>query len=78
MLPMYRRYLLPHGPSHGVGLNVHDFPGAMTDDFVLRSRMVITIEPGIYFYKFKLDEAREDSAVASVRMKIVSISSTLS
>ena len=38
-----------HGTGHGVGLNVHEFPTVSpTSDAVLRTGMVITIEPGIY------------------------------
>ena len=38
-----------HGTGHGVGLNVHEFPTVSpTSDAVLRTGMVVTIEPGIY------------------------------
>jgi Xaa-Pro aminopeptidase len=38
-----------HGTGHGVGLNVHEFPTVSTaSEAVLRSAMVITIEPGLY------------------------------
>jgi Xaa-Pro aminopeptidase len=38
-----------HGTGHGVGLNVHEFPTVSpASDAVLRTGMVVTIEPGIY------------------------------
>jgi Xaa-Pro aminopeptidase len=38
-----------HGTGHGVGLNVHEFPTVSpVSDAVLRTGMVVTIEPGIY------------------------------
>ena len=44
----YGKYFT-HGTGHGVGLNVHEFPTVSpTSDAVLRTGMVVTIEPGIY------------------------------
>jgi Xaa-Pro aminopeptidase len=41
--------LFTHSTGHGVGLEIHEGPGLRkTDRTVLRSGMVITIEPGIY------------------------------
>ena len=38
-----------HGLGHGVGLDIHELPRvSFSDDTVLLSGMVITIEPGIY------------------------------
>lgn len=38
-----------HSTGHGVGLEIHETPSvAPNNDFILRSGMVITVEPGIY------------------------------
>ncbi len=38
-----------HGTGHGVGLNIHENPSlSLKDDTVLKTGMVVTIEPGIY------------------------------
>ncbi len=38
-----------HGTGHGIGLLVHDFPGVgQTSEDVLKTGMVVTIEPGVY------------------------------
>lgn len=45
-------HLFVHGLSHGVGLNVHEYPSLRLEggdpDVVLRPGMVFTVEPGIY------------------------------
>ncbi|MDD5020605.1 MAG: aminopeptidase P family protein [Endomicrobiaceae bacterium] len=39
-----------HGTGHGVGLDIHEYPSlSQKSKDVLREKMVITIEPGIYF-----------------------------
>jgi len=44
----YGKYFT-HGTGHGVGLNVHEYPTVSTaSKALLRSTMVITIEPGLY------------------------------
>ncbi len=38
-----------HSTGHGVGIEIHEAPSvSYTNDFILRSGMVITVEPGIY------------------------------
>eukprot|EP01060_Flectonema_neradi_P037957 TRINITY_DN7817_c0_g2_i1.p1 TRINITY_DN7817_c0_g2~~TRINITY_DN7817_c0_g2_i1.p1 ORF type:complete len:555 (+),score=148.01 TRINITY_DN7817_c0_g2_i1:46-1665(+) len=54
------KLFMPHSLGHGVGLDVHDV-GSLTP---FRSGMVITCEPGIYFYPSKLDPAYEDPTYA--------------
>ena len=47
----HRRYMV-HGPSHHLGLDVHDCPQARQEfykDGIVREGMVFTIEPGLYF-----------------------------
>lgn len=42
-----------HGTGHGVGLDVHESPRiAATSDIVLKTGMVVTIEPGVYLPDF--------------------------
>ena len=44
----YERFCL-HGSGHGVGLDVHEPPSLSPDsDDILRSGMVVTVEPGVY------------------------------
>lgn len=44
----------PHSTGHGIGIKVHEKPRiSAKSDEVLRKRMVITIEPGLYFKKLK-------------------------
>lgn len=50
-----RGYRSMHGPSHHVGLNVHDVGGN-----VLRPGMLITVEPGAYLPKKKMGCRIED------------------
>lgn len=38
-----------HGTGHGIGLLVHDYPGVgQTSEDILKSGMVVTVEPGVY------------------------------
>ena len=42
-----------HGLGHGVGLEIHEYPGVSSrSDVILQEGMVITIEPGIYLPGF--------------------------
>ncbi|HVM15509.1 MAG TPA: M24 family metallopeptidase, partial [Egibacteraceae bacterium] len=39
----------PHGTGHGLGLEIHEAPILRGEaDATLRSRMVVTVEPGVY------------------------------
>ncbi|HID43081.1 MAG TPA: aminopeptidase P family protein [Archaeoglobaceae archaeon] len=40
-----------HSTGHGVGLEVHEKPSIYINDEILRSGMVCTIEPGLYYRK---------------------------
>ena len=42
---------MPHNITHSIGIDVHD----ILDFKVLKKNMVITIEPGIYFYSNHID-----------------------
>jgi Xaa-Pro aminopeptidase len=38
-----------HSTGHGLGLDVHEFPGVGNLDIPLQNGMVLTIEPGLYY-----------------------------
>lgn len=57
------KLFMPHGVGHPVGLDVHDhvptrYNGNGTYDYTLAPGHVNTVEPGIYFIPFLLDEHR--------------------
>ncbi len=52
---------LPHGTSHGLGLDVHD----PMPDGTLRAGMVITVEPGIYIADENLGVRIEDDVLVT-------------
>jgi Xaa-Pro aminopeptidase len=39
-----------HGTGHGLGLDVHEPPRIALNDQVLENRMVVTVEPGLYYW----------------------------
>lgn len=40
-----------HSTGHGVGLEVHEDPRISENSFILKSGMVVTVEPGLYYRK---------------------------
>ena len=40
-----------HGTGHGLGLDIHEAPRVSENEFNLQIGNVITIEPGLYYYK---------------------------
>ncbi len=73
-------YFCPHGLGHSLGLMVHDVaipPGEEKDktDFSLKGlrlpralikNMVITVEPGIYFIEYLIEDLRKDPVRSSL------------
>lgn len=45
---------LPHAIGHGIGIEVHDYPGGIGEKskYLLKENMVLAIEPGIYNKNF--------------------------
>jgi Xaa-Pro aminopeptidase len=39
-----------HGTGHGLGLEIHEPPRIALNNLVLRRGMVVTVEPGLYYY----------------------------
>jgi Xaa-Pro aminopeptidase len=39
-----------HGTGHGLGLEIHEPPRIADNDVVLESGMMVTVEPGLYYY----------------------------
>jgi Xaa-Pro aminopeptidase len=39
-----------HGTGHGIGLDIHEPPRIALNNLVLEKGMVVTIEPGLYYY----------------------------
>jgi Xaa-Pro aminopeptidase len=39
-----------HGTGHGLGLDIHEPPRIAINDVILEKGMVITVEPGLYYY----------------------------
>ena len=73
-------YFYPHGLGHYIGNYVHDLKGdPLFEDQkkqipkqnirfcrILEEGMCVTVEPGIYFIKRLLDQAKNDPAISSV------------
>jgi Xaa-Pro aminopeptidase len=57
------RYLT-HRISHGVGLEVHDYPSASSTE-PLQAGMVITVEPGLYIPEEKIGIRIEDTLLVT-------------
>jgi Xaa-Pro aminopeptidase len=38
-----------HGTGHGLGLDVHEYPGVGAADHMLKAGHVVTVEPGLYY-----------------------------
>jgi Xaa-Pro aminopeptidase len=45
-----RRQGFIHGTGHGLGLDIHEPPRIALNDVVLEKGMVVTVEPGLYYY----------------------------
>lgn len=58
----------PHGLGHLVGLDVHDT--TIYPDGPLKSGMVLTIEPGIYFNQYLLEHLTEEQKVVVNQTRI--------
>lgn len=39
-----------HGTGHGLGLDIHETPRIAINDVTLEKGMVVTVEPGLYYY----------------------------
>jgi len=50
------KYFFPHSLGHSVGLDVHDVPIRLD---LLKTNMIITIEPGIYFNSLLLEDLKK-------------------
>lgn len=72
------RLFCPHGVSHHIGCNVHDqtffyfdqsqidIVSDRKDNDTLRPNMIISVEPGIYFHKTRLEQSKDKDMYAAV------------
>ncbi|KAK8844321.1 hypothetical protein M9Y10_024534 [Tritrichomonas musculus] len=56
----------PHSVSHPIGCNVHDQALFYFGDDVYRPNMVVSVEPGIYFHKKRLEQSRNNPSFNGV------------
>lgn len=79
-------YFYPHSLGHMLGLQVHDVGGKQSNEFgqitksslshlraelVLKSKHVVTIEPGIYFNKFLMKKLKDSAESKYVNWPLV-------
>lgn len=63
-----------HGMGHGIGLNVHELPatyGPATDQVILKTNEVITVEPGIYIPQLGGVRIEDDIVISHQKPEIL-------
>ncbi len=61
-----------HSVGHGLGLDLHEYPSVSYNDIILEAGMVITIEPGLYFYDIGGVRIEDDVLVTEDGCEILS------
>ena len=56
----------PHSVSHSIGCNVHDQALFYFGDDIFRTNMVVSVEPGIYFNRKRIEKVRSNQLYADV------------